>query len=651
MEVTCLSCDRNFSVDAQRARGVLAARCVCGAQISLGSSPQGGAQVGQKLGKYVLINRIAMGGMGEIYYGKKAGIEGFEREVALKKMLPYMSADRNFIEMLIKEAKLTVLLNHPNIVQVFDLDKEGQEYYIAMEYIEGINVGNLLDKCRHAKIQLPWQVAVHIVLQVLRGLAYAHGLIGPDGEPMHILHRDITPQNILLTRDAWVKITDFGIAKARNEISNTSTGLIKGKLGYITPEQLDGKEADQRIDIFCAGIILWESLMCRRLFKGDTEIETFRLIAEARIPPLSSNRDDVPSEVEAALAKGLARDRDQRYSTADDFYNALNQSLFPQNADDCLAATKAFLADHPEFFHEVDEHKTPSGLSDCETVPLENKLRLVDIAELSSIPEPSSPETKTPVAKTSKRWLALVSIVLLGGLAAWLMGDGRDLLPKASFPKNPSPDSSVSPGSSLSQEEVQLAVNGEKLRLLKCYRNAETGFRKLRDLGADLTIASTGGVAQAVLIPEQQNKQGQCIKNVLQRMQFRTHELPQVLRKVSLPSPAENSTAPAKSAPTRSSKAAKALTAGEIQGVVRKNSTAIARCLKNADLQGTPAKVDATITIEMGGRVGEVNIVPKLPDTKAQKCLQRTLSTMRFRRHPNKNFQVTVPLRISVQGS
>src|SRR5688572_27312327 len=206
LDIACANCGRRFQLDDGRIAGVTAAKCLCGTRLTLQSPAN-------RLGKYVLVNRIAVGGMGEIYYAKIAGVEGFEREVAIKKMLPHLSADRNFINMMIKEAKLTVLLNHPNIVQIYDLAKEGDEYYIAMEYVEGLNVGTLLESCRKAGVLLPFEAAVHIVLQVLRGLAYAHELRGPDGVPMNILHRDITPQNILVTRDAWVKVTDFGIAK------------------------------------------------------------------------------------------------------------------------------------------------------------------------------------------------------------------------------------------------------------------------------------------------------------------------------------------------------------------------------------------------------------------------------------------------------
>ncbi|MEK7704998.1 MAG: serine/threonine-protein kinase, partial [Myxococcota bacterium] len=353
-DIACSGCGRAFHLDDALVANVAAARCLCGERLALRPEPTGPIGPGRPLGKYMLERRIAVGGMGEIFYGKIPGVEGFEREVAIKKMLPHLSVDRAFIDMMVKEAKLTVLLNHPNIVQVYDLAKEGEEYYIAMEYVPGATVGSMLEKCHRTKSRLSLETAVHIAVNVLRGLGYAHALRGSDGAPMNILHRDITPQNILVTRDAWVKITDFGIAKARNEISTTSPGMIKGKLGYIAPEQLGGRDADQRIDLFCVGILLWESLATRRLFKGADEVDTFRLIAETRIPSLRTLRDDVSAEIEAVVRKALARDPDERYLTAEDFAEDLLAAISPRTADDYASATRAYLREHGEFFADVE---------------------------------------------------------------------------------------------------------------------------------------------------------------------------------------------------------------------------------------------------------------------------------------------------------
>ena len=345
MQVSCATCGRSFELDEARARKVRSARCVCGRAIDL-QAPAASC----RLGKYVLQQRIAIGGMGEIWRAKMAGVEGFERDVAIKKMLPHLSADRAFIDMLVKEAKLTVLLHHANIVQVFDLSKEGDEYYIAMEYVPSVNLSALLEYCANRGVFTPIPLAVSVALQTLEALSYAHTLRGPDGEPMNVLHRDITPQNILVTRDGWVKVTDFGIAKAKNEITTTRPGTIRGKLGYIAPEQLESKDADERVDIFCAGIVLWESLATRRLFKGTDEIDTLRLVVESDVPSLTTTRPDMPPALAAAVARALTRDPDQRYPSAAAFRDGLLAAIVPDTADDYLKAAKRFLAEQTELF-------------------------------------------------------------------------------------------------------------------------------------------------------------------------------------------------------------------------------------------------------------------------------------------------------------
>ncbi|MBI3179009.1 MAG: serine/threonine protein kinase, partial [Deltaproteobacteria bacterium] len=407
MQVTCANCGRSFIVDDARAEKLGAARCVCGVRLALAAGRRPSRPGAQALGKYDLLHRIAVGGMGEIFYAKIGGVEGFEREVAIKKMLPHLSEDRNFIDMLIKEAKLTVLLHHPNIVQVYDLAKEGKDYFIAMEYVPGVTVGSLLEQAHRAGKHLPYEIAVYITMQILRGLAYAHDLRGPDNQPMNLLHRDITPQNILVTKSGWVKITDFGIAKARNEISTTSPGMIKGKLGYIAPEQLAGQNPDQRVDIFCAGIVCWEALATRRLFKGTDEVDTFRLIAEAYVPPLAGIRADVPESIEETLRGALTKRPEDRYKTADEFYDALNQAIFPSTIDDYQNVTKRHFEEHPEFLSGIAHLTAETPLPTTEMPGIADD-KLTEITDLARVAQGSRPRPA----------LALVWVVLvLAGLA------------------------------------------------------------------------------------------------------------------------------------------------------------------------------------------------------------------------------------------
>jgi serine/threonine protein kinase len=634
LDITCTSCNRSFQLDPERAKKFPAARCLCGARLRLNTDPNLAAQGPQRLGKYVLLQRIAVGGMGEIFYGKIAGVEGFEREVAIKKMLPHLSEDRAFVDMMVKEAKLTVMLHHPNIVQVYDLAREGKEYYIAMEFVPGVTVGHLLERCHRERTRLPFEVAVHISMQVLRGLAYAHDLRDSNGEPMNILHRDITPQNILVTRNAWVKITDFGIAKARNEISTTSPGMIKGKLGYIAPEQLSGGMPDQRVDIFCAGILLWESIATRRLFKGADEIDTFRLISECRVPPLANFRDDVPPEIEKALLGGLKRLPEQRYRTADAFYDALNQSIFPNTADEYANISKKYFESHPEFFESIAK-LVDAAPADGLTVELEAPAdeKLVEVTDLV-------PTAKKP----SGRLLAAVAslLLVLFGVGFVFRDDLRTWL-------KPPPEPVRGSENRLTTEDVQLAVDGERARFQECCAEGGPAFRKVTAVTARLVIPSTGGVAEIVLDPpkDKLGKAGPCVERVLAQLKFRPHTENKVIASVNLPSPkdcpAPGSTTPPPPPPGTE----KPLTGPEIQAAVQRSSGSITSCIGQlAGVASAPNKVNATITIAQTGRVSEVALAPPIGVPAVEQCLRRALMSLRFRRQPQKDFKVTIPLSI-----
>ena len=654
MEITCSSCGRYFDVDDDLATRAKAARCICGTRLKFARETNSGGQ--QRLGKYQLTRRIAVGGMGEIFYAKIAGIEGFSREVAIKKMLPHLSADRAFIDMMVKEAKLTVLLNHPNIVQVYDLAREGSEYYIAMEYVAGTNVGHMLELCYTANTRLPTDVAVYITMQVLRGLAYAHDLRDPTGEPMHILHRDITPQNILVTEQGWVKITDFGIAKARNEISTTSPGMIKGKLGYIAPEQLAGRAADNRVDLFCAGILLWESLATRRLFKGQDEVDTFRLIAEARIPPLANIRSDVSPAIEKVIAKGLARDPDDRYLNGEDFYNALVAAVYPATVEDLQRSAKAYFKDHPEFFAGVvsASERAANGSDAEELVQAEPELPLV--TDLLTRPRGMTQEIK-PI----RRWpiglgVALAALVIAGVFAGPTIAgrfNGASGTPAVGAPlvvtqaQNDTADNRLTP---LTATEVELAARGEGSRLRECYCQAKAKDRP-DTLLARIAIASTGGVINVALTPSPEKLGGMapCVDTVLTEMRMRPTTIPVFEANVELPSP-KSVTCAAPVEPShndaRPAASAAALTGVEIQAVVQRASSQIATCLQNFEGKKAPDKVDAQLTIDTSGKVSDVNFAPTITEPTVAKCLDKTLRGLKFHKHPVNDFKATIPLRI-----
>lgn len=594
--------------------------------------------------------------MGEIFYGKIAGVEGFEREVAIKKMLPHLSADRSFIDMMVKEAKLTVLLNHPNIVQVFDLAREGNEYYIAMEYVPGNNVGQMLELCHRNRVFLPVEVAVYITSQVLRGLSYAHQLHGPDGEPMNLLHRDITPQNILVTPQAWVKITDFGIAKARNEISTTSPGMIKGKLGYIAPEQISGGEATQSVDIFCAGIMLWESLATRRLFKGVDEIDTFRLIQECKVPRLATMRDDISEELEDVVQRALARDPAQRFQSSEQYHDALNRAIFPRTIDDLATATRRYFRDHPEFFEGVVTAES-GGLDDGATMQIDTpETRTEDLPLITELLDarPSEPVAppRSPMRVARVAWA--VGLLLLlgagGGLAWWMGRAGR-------APETPP----------LSAEEVQLAVTAARNTIAACYASGAEPLRSVESVGASLLIASTGGIAEVALEPSELGAAGPCIVDALRALQLRAHDAPSFRARVTLPKPGEilgpEEGPPAEDAAGKDRSGPKVttpnrappwpLTPQDIRRGVQERQRGIARCLEKfrATSNGSmPAQITTTMVVAGSGKVTGATFEPT-PPPDVSACLARQFTRIRYHRQPKDGLKVKFPLTIKLYSN
>ncbi len=269
--------------------------------------------------RYRVIKRLASGGMAEVFVAESAGIEGFRKQVAIKRVLPQLSKNDQFIEMFLDEARLSGRLAHSNVVSVFDIGVGDNTYFIVMEYVDGADLKQVMEYQRKLAKPMSVEAACFIVTKICQGLAYAHDLHTPDGEPLTIIHRDITPANVLITRHGEIKIVDFGLAKASSQLASSDAGVIKGKFGYLSPETVMELGADKRVDIFAAGIILWELLSGRRLFLGDTDFGTVKLVREANIPKLATINPSVPAKLEAILAKALARDRDQRYFTARDF--------------------------------------------------------------------------------------------------------------------------------------------------------------------------------------------------------------------------------------------------------------------------------------------------------------------------------------------
>lgn len=278
--------------------------------------------------RYRVIERIAAGGMAEVFRAESAGLEGFKKRVAIKRVLPHLAGKKEFIGMFLDEARLSAHLGHSNCVQVFDIGQGDNTYFIVMELVDGADLKGVMAHRSKTGDVIPLEEALLICVRICEGLAYAHELRDDKGVPRNIVHRDMSPPNVLMTRHGEVKIADFGLAKANSQLEDSQPGIIKGKFGYLSPEAALGKSVDARTDIFAVGIILWEMLSGRRLFQGKTDLETVKLVQRATIPDIRSFNPNVPDSVMQVLQKALAGDPRQRYQSARALGDDLNHVLF-----------------------------------------------------------------------------------------------------------------------------------------------------------------------------------------------------------------------------------------------------------------------------------------------------------------------------------
>ncbi len=274
-------------------------------------------------GKYYLTEKIATGGMAELYRAKRIGVAGFEKLLVIKKILPHLSLHEEFVSMFINEAKIAAQLTHTNIAQIFDLGKIEDSYYIAMEYVWGKDLKAVLKKGKEKKLPVSMEHALQIVSKACAALDYAHKKKDLKGHELNLIHRDVSPQNIIVAYEGDVKIVDFGIAKAASKTSDTRTGVLKGKIAYMSPEQAWGRPIDRRSDIFSLGIVLYELLTGEMLFKGDTDLNTLEKVRDAKVIPPTRINKEIPKEIENILLKALAKEPQERYQSASEMQNDL----------------------------------------------------------------------------------------------------------------------------------------------------------------------------------------------------------------------------------------------------------------------------------------------------------------------------------------
>jgi serine/threonine-protein kinase len=279
------------------------------------------------LGRYQVIGRLATGGMAEVYLALSGELSGYRTLVVVKRILPHLASNTDFIRMFLDEARIAALLDHPNVVRIIEVGHDGDEYFLVMELVQGKPLSAIARKAAKDMNPLTPALSAYIVAQAANGLGYAHDLVDSEGRPLGVVHRDVSPQNILVSFEGAVKVIDFGIARALGRVSHTNPGGLKGKIEYMSPEQASSEDVDRRADVFALGVVLWEAVTGRHLFRRDTELATMRAIVDEPIPP-PSDITPVAPQLEAIIVQALQKRREDRFQTAQEMAAALERYAF-----------------------------------------------------------------------------------------------------------------------------------------------------------------------------------------------------------------------------------------------------------------------------------------------------------------------------------
>ncbi len=379
-------------------------------------------------GKYYLLELINVGGMAEVYRAKLSGVEGFEKIVAIKKILPEVAEDKEFIKMFIDEAKTAVRLSHPNIVNILELGKIDEAYFIAMELVNGNDLKTIRKRLKGVDLLLPVQQSAYIISRICDGLDYAHSKCDDRGNSLNIIHRDISPQNIMISYEGNIKLIDFGIAKAKTKSSKTRAGMLKGKFSYMSPEQVMGQPLDNRSDIFSTGVVLYELLTGKRLFLGKNDVETLEKIKKADVPPPSVFNSDVPPELDRIVLKSLEKDLKKRYQRCNELSDDLKQFNFQSdmkfNRQDMMNFMQEFFEDEIiEETRKIDEYrelKVPQSASD----------NTGHTRRMPAVQDDDDIRLEISGSSTQKKFLyygfAVVLMLILAAAGFYIMKDRKD---------------------------------------------------------------------------------------------------------------------------------------------------------------------------------------------------------------------------------
>lgn len=378
-----------------------------------------------RFGKYLVLDKIAVGGMAELFRAKITGAQGFEKLTAIKRILPHLTAEEDLVNSFIDEAKLAALLHHQNIVQIYDFGDMKGSYFIAMEHLFGKDLRHITNKSKEKELPLSLEYALYITSRICEGLDYAHNLKDFQGKPLNIIHRDISPPNIFITYDGEVKIVDFGIAKAASHSSSvTQVGMIKGKVCYMSPEHADGKTIDHRSDIFSTGILLYEMVTGRRMFVGDT-LEILSQVREAEFEPPERVIKNLPPKVYEILHRSLAKYADQRYQSNGEMLSDLEECMYQNSFRPTVRGLAQFMKELFEEEIAAEEQVmreaaqisvTDQSEAETDTTPPKKEL------EKTSVMSMSAEETPETLKRKKLRYgvLAVIALVVIGAVFAFL---------------------------------------------------------------------------------------------------------------------------------------------------------------------------------------------------------------------------------------
>ncbi|MEM9862279.1 MAG: serine/threonine-protein kinase [Myxococcota bacterium] len=383
--------------------------------------------------RYRVTQRLEAGGMAEVFVGEALSVQGFKKRVAIKRVLPHLAQNKNFIGMFLDEARLGARLNHANIVSVFDIGAADDTYFIVMEFVDGCNLKKIIEVLRQSGRACPLKEAVYICMEACRGLSYAHELLDEEGDkPLDLVHRDVSPPNILISKRGEVKVTDFGLAKATTQLEKTDPGVVKGKFSYLSPEAALGQPVDARADVFALAIVLWEMLAGRRLFLGETDYQTVKLVQEARVPSISSLRPEVDRDFEAVLMRGLARDPNERYGSAREFGDALAGYLFSHQ----LKVTSYDIANLVKQTLEGDKGAATGKSSDQQSII--DKLIQEELFRFTSLDDISDAGLGVEASPDTSDGAVPLDAGLFENPADWFSGDAEvgDALAEATGPES-----------------------------------------------------------------------------------------------------------------------------------------------------------------------------------------------------------------------